>query len=332
MEVKSPPTAANAPPHSQASIRSFFQPRTPTYSAPPTNSIAPPNASISPPSASAPPPIQAQSSSSTTLPQRASISIVEEPHIQPLRRINSLLLPVNYPDSFYHKILSPSNFSRVLLWKDAPADEAKVVGGVVCRLDPSSISPDSSFDIYVQSLALLSPYRSQGLATRVLETVISSAVSQKDVKIDSLYAHVWTENREALEWYAARGFKREEPVLHGYYRRLNPDTAWVLRRRLTPTDHLGAAKQSTTPPPPVAITNHNGGSDSLKVTSPGRPNMLRATSFQDRRPEREWNDLPKDLDLLAVPSGPNSRSSSTSRGPAGKKKKERQYPAAAFGA
>lgn len=67
-------------------------------------------------------------------------------------------------------------------------------------------------------------------------------------------------------------------------------------------------------------------------------------SFQNRAPDREWNDLP--LDLLGAPnktalsrttsvtdtamgaSAASSRSSSSSR-TAGKKK--RHYPAAAFG-
>ena len=175
-----------------------------------------------------------------------------------------------------------------------------------------------------------------------MREVIESATTQKDVTIASLYAHVWTENEEALQWYGARGFKREEPILHGYYRRLKPDTAWILRRRLMPTDHLvntslpvqatqsaiqAQVPTTSTPPPPVATSR-----------PPGLPH---ARSFQERGPDREWNDLPEDVlggALLKPPSQLGSREgsvtssrSSSRSGLDSKAKKKRVYPAAAFG-
>lgn len=316
------PIATSAPPRAQpaqSSIRSFFQTRTPNFTPPPSaaasqRSSPKPNP-ITPPKQSTPPP----SNASNGLPACASISEVEEKHIQPLRRINSLLL-LSYPDSFYHNILTPSNFSRVILWTDPGSSEAKVVGGMVCRLDPCPSNP-SSFDMYIQSLALLSPYRSKGLATALVNIVIAAAV-QYEAKIESLYAHVWTENNDGLEWYAARGFKREEPIIPGYYRRLKPDTALVVRRKLVPSDHLQSS-------PPLSSTA--GGPPVTTSLRGSRPTVPHAASFQDRRPECEWNDLPDDLGLKPV-TEPGSRSSSSSRTAGSKKKKDRQYPAAAFGA
>ncbi len=66
-----------------------------------------------------------------------------------------------------------------------------------------------------------------------------------------------------------------------------------------------------------------------------------ARSFQERGPDREWNDLPEDVlgnTMLRPPShlgsregsAASSRSSSRS-GIEGKGKKKRIYPAAAFG-
>ena len=98
-----------------------------------------------------------------------------------------------------------------------------------------------------------------GLAAAALKSVVDAATEQVRVKIAGLYAHVWTENVEALEWYAARGFKKEEPVISGYYKRLTPDSAWILRRKLGVGDHLAEnastsqlsvatpLRQSTTP-------------------------------------------------------------------------------------
>lgn len=47
----------------------------------------------------------------------------------------------------------------------------------------------------------------------------------------SVYAHVWEANEEALEWYRRRGFVVGERV-EGYYRRLKPQGARVVRRRV----------------------------------------------------------------------------------------------------
>ncbi|KAL2069006.1 hypothetical protein VTL71DRAFT_15344 [Oculimacula yallundae] len=367
----------------QPSIRSFFQPRQPTYTPPPGSpipKIQPPN----PPTLTkqTPPSLPSQPSSNTNkanstqitkpsnLPPQATISQIQQPHVQPLRRINSLLLPIPYPDSFYHKILNPdpptpsppNSFSRSILWTDPTSQETKVIGGVICRVDPS-LSPESTpqnpiytpntHDIYIQSLCLLSPYRGKGLVAAVLNEVIEAAINQDELRIESLYAHVWTQNEEGLEWYAARGFKREEPVIRGYYRVLNPDTAYILRRRLVPSDHLNGnsksqplstapeiTKQAPAPisQPPTPITSQ----PPTPTTEGDRPPMPNhARSFQDRGPEREWNDLPGDVlgggllkptSALASREGsaPSSRSSSRS-GAEVKGKKKRVYPAAAFG-
>lgn len=361
----------------QPSVHPFFQPRRPQYVAPPSASATQPSSkTISSPQAQSnlrPTPSVAPISSRPTpsnLPTPASISHINKEHIEPLRRINALLLPISYPDSFYKKILAPDppiSFSRVILWKDASKPEPIVIGGIVCRLDPA-LAPSSTpqnpifqpgvHDIYIQSLALLSPYRGKGLVAAVLDQVIEAATGQQDIRIASLYAHVWTHNEEALQWYAARQFKRDEPVIHGYYRRLKPDTAWIFRRRLSPTDHLQHATQgpqlrqiqpappqgtqllitppiskpSTPLPPPPPAPTPTAGVASRPPPSPS------ARSFQERGPDREWNDLPDDVLLkassrLAVDSNQGSAASSRSSSRSGTEKgrKKRVYPTAAYG-
>lgn len=343
----------------QPTIRSFFQPRQPSYTAPPSLPTPKPGASLLPTTVSQTPPLAGQISikptytspgepkRSSSLPQQATISPVLEQHIQPLRRINSLLLPIHYPDSFYNTILSPANsisFSRAILWTSSPT-ESKVIGGIICRLDPA-LSPlstpeaplhlEGAHDIYIQSLALLSPYRSKGLAAEVLQEIVDAAIGQNAVRVASLYAHVWTENEDGLKWYTARGFKREEPILHGYYRKLKPDTAWILRRRLMPTDHLNTL--------PAQVSQASPSLPPVRAPTPvaARPMaQSSARSFQERGPDREWNDLPEDVlanGMLKPPSHLGSREGSTTSsrsssrsGIEGKGKKKRVYPAAAFG-
>lgn len=178
-----------------------------------------------------------------------------------------------------------------------------------------------------------------GLAAAVLGEIIEAAVQQQEVNIGSLYAHVWTQNEEGLKWYQAREFQTEEYTLRGYYRRLNPDTAVIVRRRLVPSDHINSASQTQK-------ENELAGKPPASVPAVGpaaRPPMPNhARSFQDRGPEREWNDLPEDVvrsGLLKPPgalgsrvgSAASSRSSSRS-GVEARGKKKRVYPAAAFGA
>lgn len=230
----------------------------------------------------------------------------------------------------------------------------------MCRLEATPV-PDSSpstpefvpgcHDLYIQSLALLSPYRGQGLAAAVLREVIFSAastsISTNGVKVVEIYAHVWTENTDALEWYSKRGFKREERVLTGYYRKLKPDTAWILRRRILPSDHLLSQSATSTPfsnplVPANSTTATGAQSSALVEADTGKENRpllpTPTRSFQDKGPEREWNDLPEDIagsrlkppSHLASAEGSKNSSRSSSRSASAAKKK-RVYPAAAFG-
>jgi len=382
----------------QPSILSFFQPRQPNYAPPPaqrqappaqhdTRSTAPPPPAPpavpapqlvpiapAPPKHTVPPPAPARSS----IHPQASIAPIQEQHVPALRRINSLLLPVNYSDSFYRGILDPAVtglFSRAILWHDdsPSAAEPKVIGGIVCRLEPnpfvappSSPSPQgplgaaASHAIYIQSLSLLSPYRSYGLAAAALEDVLAAG-AQFDVA--TVFAHVWTENADGLAWYAARGFARHgaAPVA-GYYFKLRPDTAWVVRREVGPGRGGGIPAPvyaAVVPAPPASVTAEAANLPPLSQAAPAAqaassaspspaPSASSASlSFQNARPEREWNDLPAEMmvgpasaassarssrhNLLSPPpggtgSGASSRSSSTAR-----KKRDRAYPAAAFG-
>lgn len=414
---------AKTPALVQPSIRSFFQPRQPTYAKPPANpttadappdqggasnsndkttSTEPPPASIipqppplPPQPGSAPPPVstpQAPPSSlpyipslpvlppAPSLPTNATIAPITAEHIPALRRINSLLLQISYPDSFYTTILTaPTSplFSRAILWSESSATAPTVVGSVVCRLETPA-NPSEPSAIYIQSLTLLSPYRSLGLAAAALEHVISTAAllnldAAAGVDIRTVYAHVWTENEEGLRWYTSRGFKKAGKLpVAGYYFRLRPDTAWVVSRAIG--DMAGPAQQQNDGEKDVNggdVADEQRGRGSVlagAVNLPGfavvtggaegngvgskvgerkltqRPSPAPSLSYQKTRPDTEWNDLPADMvagsngaaaagtarsasqHLSAPASGTSSRSSSS-----GRRKKERAYPAAAFG-
>ncbi|KAI8301115.1 putative N-acetyltransferase san [Colletotrichum sp. SAR11_59] len=279
-----------------------------------------------------------------------SIRRVTPTDIQALRRINSLLLPVAYPEQFYAGALQ-GPFSRVITWSDTSSSPTttQVIGGVVSRVEPSpfpptTISSEPEHALYIQSLTLLSPYRSHGLATATLDNIIAAASSVPGVNLRHVYAHVWTDNDEGIKWYTSRGFEQFGDELRGYYIKLRPDSAYIVRRSIGPLSlssnsqhhHQTTMAAAISAGPTAAVANlppmntrvaagANGDTDRPLMTPSGQ-------SFQNRRAETEWNDLPADMapPMLAPPrsnsaSGASSRSSSAAR-----KKKDRAYPAAAF--
>ncbi|TLD22392.1 hypothetical protein PspLS_08121 [Pyricularia sp. CBS 133598] len=361
----------------QPSILSFFRPNNKN----PAPVVQPPKQQQQPPLPPPPPPAPLQSPSpgavaaaaaassslaaptppATTPHPSASIVPITADHIAPLRRINALLLCVNYPDSFYQRILDPAAsglFSRAILWSETeengdPASSAeppKVIGSIVARVETSPFDKNRSA-LYIQSLTLLSPFRSLGLARAALDAVLDHARHLRSaVDIADVYAHVWTENDDGLRWYAARGFERvgSRPE-QGYYHKLRPDTAWIVRRSLdgaASASDISAAMARTTAaaagaprpavvPPSVTAAVVNLPPKAPPVPASSASAKAAALCFQDKRPEMDWNDLPPDVaaGLLTPGSGQgseaSSRSSSTARGP--KKKRDRAYPAAAFG-
>ncbi|KAI2637832.1 acyl-CoA N-acyltransferase [Hypomontagnella submonticulosa] len=389
-------------PNGQSSIRNFFQPKYPSYAPPPAASrtqATPPIPPPPPPSATGGPnsvagqagltsPLSPAIASAPTRPAslhpQATISPILPEHVPALRRITSLLLPVNYPDSFYARLsdpLSSGAFSRVVLWTDSTDTHApqtpKVIGGLVCRPEPSPFvhpsrrtpqqptTPDSQPNaLYIQSLVLLSPYRQLGLAAALLDEVARLAANSP-FACHEVYAHVWTDNEDGLRWYLARGFAKHGEV-QGYYLKLRPDSAWIVRRRITtnstPTQANGAGavdrtvppsttalaanllSQPAAPTPPVLATTSaaagtlspppprsNGPSPNRSPGPPGGVGI--GISYQTARPETEWNDLPADMHASrAASSAPgSSAASSRSSSTAPRKKKDRAYPAAAFG-
>lgn len=59
--------------------------------------------------------------------------------------------------------------------------------------------------------------------------------------MESVYAHVWEKSEEALEWYLKRGFEVEAGAVEGYYQRLRPRGARIVRRKIGVGDHLCGA-------------------------------------------------------------------------------------------
>lgn len=185
------------------------------------------------------------------LPSHAQIQPITPAILPSYRRLITLLLPIRYPDKFFKASVadtSCASLARVAIWDDKSI-VGRVVGGIQCRLEDVPSPSPGERQLYIQTIAVLSPFRQLGLATHLLNSIISTIIEHHH-GVSSIYAHVWEANTEALEWYERRGFAVEEGVVQDYYRRLKPAGAKVVRRRIGVEDHLAV---SLRPAPEGAI-------------------------------------------------------------------------------
>ncbi|KAH8431620.1 uncharacterized protein LDX57_009277 [Aspergillus melleus] len=209
-----------------------------------------------------------------------TIEPVSTAHIPSLSRITGLLLPIRYPNSFYTATITDpviASVSRVAIYHDHPVAAApatspataastgsdKVIGGIRCRLEP--VPPMAAkrlpgktqrdpANLYIQTLHLLSPYRSYGIAASLLNSLLFSTPPpassksegsktglQSGYRVSSLVrhynirtvtAHVHEANDEGLKWYVSRGFTVETGVVENYYRKLRPSGARIVKLTL----------------------------------------------------------------------------------------------------
>ncbi|EME49214.1 hypothetical protein DOTSEDRAFT_40460 [Dothistroma septosporum NZE10] len=180
------------------------------------------------------------------LPSNVDFRSCTKEDISHLKRLTSLLLPIPYPDKFYREIIEdPLTYDITLLavWHDDPAmkgkERGRLVGAIRCRLlahipvaDVQKPRREGPI-LYLSTLVLLSPYRSHGIATHLLQILTKRAI--EDHCISSVGAHVWVSNAEGRDWYRKRGFQ-EVSKENGYYRRLDPQDAVVMQKDIGPSD------------------------------------------------------------------------------------------------
>lgn len=129
---------------------------------------------------------------------------------------------------------------------------------------PPGQTPPKQQQLYIQTLVLLSPYRGHGIATHLLDTVVTEAIGNQN-NVTSVYAHVWEANLEGLDWYRRRGFHVEEKVLEGYYRKLKPGGAIVVRKGVGIGDHLRAQRLEMGQEPKETLALQAGEKDGYRV-------------------------------------------------------------------
>lgn len=196
-------------------------------------------------------PVTAQSwpehNATLRLPPKAALEPLSDDFMIPFQRLNALLLPIPYQNSFYMETKHDpvvASLTRIITWKADKSRTAEgkpdrqLVAAIRCRLVPTNPDEPRSGgeSLYISTIGILAPYRGHGLAQQLLHDVMRTAATQYGVS--RVVAHVWEANEDALEWYQKRGFKtvRKEK---GYYRRLAPKTdAWFIQKDIQPLDVL----------------------------------------------------------------------------------------------
>ncbi|KAK9488146.1 acyl-CoA N-acyltransferase [Lipomyces starkeyi] len=139
-----------------------------------------------------------------------------------LRRINSVVLPTSYSDSWYKDSLVVGELAKLAYFNDIP------VGAIRCSLETPPNHKDQT-RIYIMTLAVLSPYRGYGIGRKLVDHILEQA---KKMFVKEVYCHVWVENEDALNWYQHIGFEKGNLVT-GYYKKMTPaGDAYILRKIL----------------------------------------------------------------------------------------------------
>ncbi|KAF2839788.1 acyl-CoA N-acyltransferase [Patellaria atrata CBS 101060] len=187
------------------------------------------------------------------LPSNVTLEHLTPETLPAFKRLNALLLPIPYPQKFYDEIFSDpitAGITLMALWHSKPStasmsspsepstSKPTLVAAIRCRILPTESKPT----LYISTIGILSPYRSHGLATHLLSRVLSHAIEEYDV--GTVSAHVWEANAEGREWYRKRGFEEVEWE-EGYYRRLKPNTAIRVERRVGVGDLLMTAREES---------------------------------------------------------------------------------------
>ncbi|KAF9159398.1 N-alpha-acetyltransferase 50 [Actinomortierella ambigua] len=153
---------------------------------------------------------------------RIALGDINPNNLGQLKRINTVIFPINYQPSFYKDVLEVGEFAKIAYFNDV------CVAAVCCRKDPTP-EATAPHDLYIATLGVLAPYRRLGLGTALLEHILEHAAEDK--KIGKVYLHVQTTNEEALAFYKKHGFEQKEKVAN-YYPNFDDSDAYRLEKVL----------------------------------------------------------------------------------------------------
>ncbi|KAH7482266.1 Cysteine-rich protein 2-binding protein [Phytophthora ramorum] len=141
--------------------------------------------------------------------------------VRAVQKLNLGVLPVQPPGFCYRRA---EKDSHRLSW--AAVDGDVVNGAAIADLE---LERDGQRVVQLRTLAVPARFRRQGIGRQLVMKVVDQAKAAEQV--DGVRLHVHAGNDEALAFYKALGFV-EKAQIEGYYRRLEPATAFVMEYAL----------------------------------------------------------------------------------------------------
>ncbi|TPX23330.1 hypothetical protein DIZ76_012659 [Coccidioides immitis] len=214
------------------------------------------------------------------------------------------------------------NLGRNAYAEDAPVPShaEKVIGGIRCLLEPlgrDTVDGRPATNLYIQTLHLLSPYRGKGVAASLLYSLVyndsldvgrpslsttsSLPVSAlvRHYNIRTVTAHVHETNEEALRWYLARGFKVQGSIVEGYYRRLKPGGARIVKLEL----NWDGTEESLQNSPSSDVQRSIGGSSNMELEDDDDEwEKVNPSEFSTLERLEDYQQVERDCDFEESPS------------------------------
>ncbi|OBA24444.1 acyl-CoA N-acyltransferase [Metschnikowia bicuspidata var. bicuspidata NRRL YB-4993] len=139
------------------------------------------------------------------------------------KKINEVSLPTSYPESWYKESLDSAQIVKLAFYNELPVGAIKgKLFHTSHKLPNFELSTKSNMNtkivmnaLYLESLAVLKAYRNQGVASELLQWIISEAKSRF---VHEIFLHVHVENDEAIQWYKKKGFVQKDEVVKDYYK------------------------------------------------------------------------------------------------------------------
>lgn len=126
--------------------------------------------------------------------------------IDPLRRLQAQLFPVNYTQAFYDRLFTEGNYAIV-----ACLPSGEVVGVASARsIDTDDCLPLAKREGYLMTLGVNEAYRRLHIGSELLRRIIE--VMKVQAKCTCITLHVKKENEAAQMFYHRHGFK-PDPIL-----------------------------------------------------------------------------------------------------------------------
>ncbi|KAL8601517.1 hypothetical protein ACOMHN_000459 [Nucella lapillus] len=131
-----------------------------------------------------------------------------------VKKLCSEWFPIEYPDSWYDDITSSPRFYSL-----AATHHSRIIGLIVAELKPKAKLNKEDGDIlsnhyapsiqvaYILSLGVVGDFRRNGIASLLLDSLLSYLTSKERVGCKAVYLHVLATNTVAIRFYERRNFK-----------------------------------------------------------------------------------------------------------------------------